>query len=124
MTGANLASYTVNIVNGALSVTGASTTTTLSAPGAAAYGASVALTATVTATSGTPSGVVTFYSGATALGTGTLNNGVATLTTTTLPVGTDSLTASYAATGNFGASTWRQPASRSPRRHRPLPSRP
>jgi hypothetical protein len=105
VTGANLASYTVNIVNGALSVTGASTTTTLSAPGTAAYGASVALTATVTATSGTPSGVVTFYSGATALGTGTLNNGVATLTTTTLPVGTDSLTASYAATGNFGAST-------------------
>jgi hypothetical protein len=105
VTGANLASYTVNIVNGALSVTGASTTTTLSAPGTAAYGASVALTATVASTSGTPSGVVTFYSGATALGTGTLNNGVATLTTTTLPVGTDSLTASYAATGNFGAST-------------------
>ncbi len=106
VTGANLASYTVNIVNGALSVTGASTTTTLSAPGTAAYGASVALTATVASTSGTPSGVVTFYSGSTALGTGTLNgSGVATLTTTTLPVGTDSLTASYAATGNFGAST-------------------
>jgi hypothetical protein len=105
VTGTNLASYTVNIVNGALSVTGASTTTTLSAPGTAAYGASVALTATVASTSGTPTGVVTFYSGATALGTGTLNNGVATLTTTTLPVGTDSLTASYAATGNYGAST-------------------
>jgi hypothetical protein len=105
VTGANLASYTVNIVNGALSVTGVSTTTTLSAPGTAAYGASVALTATVASTSGTPSGVVTFYSGATALGTGTLNNGVATLTTTMLPLGTDSLTASYAATGNFGAST-------------------
>jgi Bacterial Ig-like domain (group 3)/MBG domain (YGX type) len=105
VTGANLASYTVNIVNGALSVTGVSTTTTLSAPGTAAYGASVALTATVAATSGTPTGVVTFYSGATALGTGTLNNGVAALTTTTLPAGTDSLTASYAATANFGAST-------------------
>jgi hypothetical protein len=105
VTGANLASYTVNIVNGALSVTGATTTTTLSAPGTAAYGASVALTATVASTAGTPTGVVTFYSGSTALGTGTLNNGAATLTTTTLPVGTDSLTASYAATGSFGAST-------------------
>ena len=106
VTGANLASYTVNIVNGALSVTGASTTTTLSAPGSAAYGASVTLTATVGSTAGTPGGIVTFYSGSTALGPGTLNaGGVATLTTTTLPVGTDSLTASYAATGNFGAST-------------------
>jgi hypothetical protein len=106
VTGAKIANYTVTIVNGALTVTGASTTTTLSAPGSAAYGASVALTATVASTAGTPGGVVTFYSGSTALGTGTLNgSGVATLTTTTLPVGTDSLTAAYAATGNFGAST-------------------
>ena len=106
VTGAKIANYTVTIVNGALTVTGASTTTTLSAPGSAAYGASVALTATVASTAGTPGGVVTFYSGSTALGTGTLNGGgVATLTTTTLPVGTDSLTAAYAATGNFGAST-------------------
>ena len=93
-------------MNGTLTVTGASTTTTLSAPGSAAYGASVTLTATVASTAGTPGGIVTFYSGSTALGTGTLNgSGVATLTTTTLPVGTDALTASYAATGNFGAST-------------------
>ena len=106
VTGANLASYTVSIVNGALSVTGASTTTTLNAPGSAAYGASVTLTATVASTAGTPGGIVTFYSGSTALGPGTLNgSGVATLTTTALPVGTDSLTASYAATGNFAAST-------------------
>ena len=86
VTGANLASYTVTIVNGALTVTGASTTTTLSAPGSAAYGASVTLTATVASTAGTPGGIVTFYSGSTALGTGTLNgSGVATLSTTTLP---------------------------------------
>jgi hypothetical protein len=106
VTGANIASYTVTIDNGTLTVSGASTTTTLSAPGSAAYGASVTLTATVASTGGTPGGIVTFYSGSTALGTGTLNgSGVATLTTTTLPVGTDSLTAAYAATGNFGAST-------------------
>jgi hypothetical protein len=49
---------------------------------------------------------VAFYNGATALGTGTLNSsGVATLSTTTLPVGTDTVTATYAAAGNFAAST-------------------
>ena len=98
--------YTITYVNGALSVTGASTTTTLNAPGSASYGSNVALTATVNSTAGTPGGVVTFYSGINILGTGTLNgSGVATLNTTTLPVGTDAVTASYAATGNFAAST-------------------
>ena len=106
VTGTNIASYTVTIANGTLTVSGAPTTTTLSAPGSAAYGASVTLTATVASTAGTPGGIVTFYNGSTALGTGTLNgSGVATLTTTTLPVGTDSLTVGYAATGNFGTST-------------------
>ncbi len=64
------------------------------------------LTATVASTAGTPASTVTFYSGTTGLGTGTLNgSGVATLSTTTLPVGTDSITASYAAAGDFSAST-------------------
>jgi len=105
VTGPQLANYTVTLVNGSLTVSGAATTTTLSAPGSAAYGASVVLTATVASTAGTPGGVVTFYSGSTSLGTGTLNgSGAATLATTTLPVGTDTLTASYAAAGNFAAS--------------------
>ena len=99
------ANYTITLVNGALTVTGASTTTTLSAPASAAYGANVTLTATVNSSAGTPGGVVTFSSGSTTLGTGTLNgSGVATLSTTTLPVGTDAVSASYAATGNFAAS--------------------
>jgi Bacterial Ig-like domain (group 3)/MBG domain (YGX type)/PQQ enzyme repeat len=98
--------YTVTVVNGALTVTAAATTTTLSAPASAASGASVTLTATVTSSAGTPGGIVTFNSGATALGTGTLNgSGVAALVTTALPVGTDAVTANYAATGNFAAST-------------------
>jgi hypothetical protein len=106
VTGAQLASYNVNIVNGTLTVSGASTTTTLSAPGSASYGASVTLTATATSTAGTPGGIVTFYSGSTSLGTGTLDGtGAAALTTTTLAVGTDTLTATYAATGNFATST-------------------
>jgi hypothetical protein len=106
VTGPQLSNYTVTIVNGALTVSGAATTTTLSAAGSAAYGASVTLMATVTSTAGTPGGIVTFYGGSTSVGTGTLNgSGVATLITTTLPVGTDSLTASYGATGNYAAST-------------------
>jgi hypothetical protein len=98
--------YTITIVNGSLTVTTASTTTTLSAPASAAYGTNVTLTATVTSSAGTPGGIVTFTSGATTIGTGTLNgSGVATLGTTTLPAGVDSVTASYAATGNFAASS-------------------
>jgi hypothetical protein len=98
--------YTVNIVNGTLTVTAAATTTSLSAPGTAAYGTNVTLTATVASTAGKPAGTVTFYNGTTALGTETLNgSSVATLSSTTLPVGSDSITATYAATGNFAAST-------------------
>jgi Bacterial Ig-like domain (group 3)/MBG domain (YGX type)/PQQ enzyme repeat len=106
VTGTRLANYTVTIVNGALTVTAAATTTTLSAPGSAAYGTSVTLAATVTSSSGTPAGAVTFYSGSSPLGTGTLNgSGVASLSTTTLAAGSDPVTASYAALGNFAGST-------------------
>jgi hypothetical protein len=106
LTGANLASYTVTAVNGTLTVSSASTTTTLSAPASATSGSSVALTATVASAAGAPGGSVAFYNGATALGSGTLNaSGVATVSTTTLPVGTDTVTATYAAGGNFAAST-------------------
>jgi len=65
-----------------------------------------ATTATVASTVGTPVGSVTFYSGSTSLGVGVLNgSGVATLSTTALPAGTDTPTATYAAAGNFAAST-------------------
>jgi hypothetical protein len=98
--------YTVTLVNGALTVTGAPTSTALSAPASAAYGANVTLTATVSSSAGTPGGVVTFTSGSTTLGTGTLNgSGAATLNTTALPAGTNAVTAVYAAAGNFAAST-------------------
>jgi hypothetical protein len=106
VTGAQLANYTVNAVNGTLTVTGAATTTQLSAPASAAYGASVTLTATVASTAGAPTGSVTFLSGSTSLGVSTLNgSGVATLTTTTLPAGTVTATATYAAAGNFAGSS-------------------
>ena len=102
-----MANYTVTIVNGTLTVTAAPTTTTLSAPGSAAYGASVTLTATVASTSGTPAGTVTFYSGSTSLGTGTLNgSGVATLNTTSLPSRNRPRHGAFMRPrGNFAAST-------------------
>jgi hypothetical protein len=104
--GAKLADYTVTAINGELTVTGAATTTQLSAPASAASGAGVTLTATVASALGVPGGSVTFYNGSTSLGVGTLNgSGVATLSTTTLPAGTDAPTATYAAAGNFAGSS-------------------
>jgi Bacterial Ig-like domain (group 3)/MBG domain (YGX type) len=100
-----VANYSVTLVNGALTVTGAKTTTTLTAPATAVEGTSITLSATVASTLGTPAGTVTFNNGSSALGTATLNGGVATLNTMALPVGTDTVTATYSAAGNYGAST-------------------
>src|SRR5438876_8013574 len=55
---------------------------------------------------GVPSGTVTFYDGATALGTGSVNSsGQATLSTSSLTAGSHSITASYAGNSNFASST-------------------
>jgi hypothetical protein len=74
----------------------------------ATAGASVTLTDAVTSqTTGTPTGVVTFYAGSVSLGSATLDSkGTASITTTSLPAGTDKVTASYLGDGNFnpGAS--------------------
>jgi hypothetical protein len=69
------------------------------------FGSSLTLTATVTAAQGTPAGNVTFFDGATNLGTVALSGGgVATLNTSALSVGPHSLTASYAGGPGFLAS--------------------
>ena len=64
---------------------------------------SVTLTATIAGVHSTtkPTGTVTFYSGATMLGTGTLSNGKATLATKALGVGADSITVVYGGDPNF-----------------------
>jgi phospholipase/lecithinase/hemolysin len=70
--------------------------------------ASVTFTATVTSSSGIPPGVVTFYDGSNAIGTGQLSGGspnTATFTTTSLLPGTRSITASYNQSMYFNAST-------------------
>lgn len=67
----------------------------------------VTMTATVVATSGTPTGSVNFLNGSTQLGSAQLSNGSATFSFTPndLAGGTYSITAGYPQTGNFGAST-------------------
>ncbi|MBE7158100.1 MAG: Ig-like domain repeat protein, partial [Rhodospirillales bacterium] len=71
------------------------------------FGASVTLTDTLGALSGTyPTGTVTFFSGSTPLGTGSVSaSGIATLTTSALPTGTDSVTAVYGGNGTFSSAT-------------------
>jgi len=59
------------------------------------YGQAVIFTATVTASTGTPDGTVTFKSGTQALGTVNLIGGQAQLSVTTLNAGARTMTALY-----------------------------
>ncbi len=83
----------------------ASATTLAAAPNPAALGAPVTLTATVSGSSGTPTGTVTFRDGATVLGTGTLAAGQASLVTSALAGGTHPLTAAYGGDATYAPST-------------------
>jgi hypothetical protein len=65
----------------------------------------ITLTATVTSSAGTPTGVVTFLDGITPLGAGTLSaSGVAMFPTASLAIGSHSITASYGGDTNFASS--------------------
>jgi hypothetical protein len=68
-------------------------------------GASLSLTAQVTAPGGTPTGAVFFQSDGNPLGSATLVNGSATFTTTALSMGTHTVTAVYAGDGSFSGSS-------------------
>ncbi len=74
-----------------------------------AFGQAVTFTANVATTDAfitIPTGMVTFYDGTTALGTGTLDtNGNASYTTSTLAIGTHPITVAYAGSTAFSAST-------------------
>ena len=84
----------------------ASSVVLTSSPYASRYGQPVAFYAAVkSATSGTPTGTVTFKDGSTIIATGTLNLGHAKITTLKLTVGTHSITAVYSGSANFTAST-------------------
>jgi hypothetical protein len=83
----------------------ATNVTTSASP--AKIGQAVTFTATTTSTLGPiPDGeIVTFYNGATAMGTGRVAAGVATFTTSSLPAATRIIRASYPGDGTFKASS-------------------
>ncbi|MGA7514405.1 MAG: Ig-like domain repeat protein [Candidatus Sulfotelmatobacter sp.] len=101
------ASSTSSVLTETITTLTGTTTTLVAAPSPASAGESVTLTATVSpAPTGSSPGTVSFYNGATLLGSGTLNSlGVATFSTTSLPAGSDSLTAVYSGNLLFAAST-------------------
>jgi hypothetical protein len=83
-----------------------SATTLVAGPNPAGMGQTVTLTAGVTGGGASPTGAVTFYDGATALGAGALDaSGHVTYTTATLTLGTHALTAAYAGNAIYPSST-------------------
>jgi uncharacterized repeat protein (TIGR01451 family) len=81
-----------------------SSTSLMSSPNPSLAGQSVTFTATVSGS--TPTGIVTFKDGATALGTGTLNgSGVATFATAALTSGSHAFTAAYGGDASNASST-------------------
>ncbi|MGH9571296.1 MAG: Ig-like domain repeat protein, partial [Candidatus Angelobacter sp.] len=83
----------------------ATTTVIASSINPSLAGQSVTFTATVSSSSGTPAGSVTFLDGATSLGVSALSAGQATFSTSSLAAGSHSITAAYAGTATFTAST-------------------
>lgn len=93
------------VVNAA---TKATTSTALSSSAnPSTVGQNVTFTATATSgTAGTLTGTISFFDGATQLGTAvTISGGMATFSTTTLTQGTHSITAKYSGDTNFATST-------------------
>jgi LPXTG-site transpeptidase (sortase) family protein len=92
-----------------LSVTGAQTSTTSVAcvPNPSTVGHSVTCTATVTGGSGTPTGTIDFYDGATLLQSGVALNGTAqaTYTTSAFTQGSHTITANYGGNTVYDASS-------------------
>jgi hypothetical protein len=99
--------YTGSTSSAVSQVVRAQTSTLIGASASAStYGQSVTFTATVTSGFGTPSGTVSFFDGATPIGSAPLNgSGQATLTLSTLDTGSHSVSASYAGNGQYIGSS-------------------
>jgi hypothetical protein len=81
------------------------TNSTLScSPLTAAVGTTISCTDAISASTGQPSGTVTYYDGSTALGTTTATNGAASFSMASLPVGAHTITAVYAENDPYLAS--------------------
>jgi hypothetical protein len=105
---ANTFSNTVGVLlNTANAASAAPTTTTLGTSATSpVFGQIQTLTATVTSTAGTPTGLVTFFDGTNRLGQGSLNAaGQATLTVSSLGLGPHSITATFGGSNTFAGST-------------------
>jgi uncharacterized repeat protein (TIGR03803 family) len=86
-------------------VTVPTSTSVTSSANPSAYDQSVTLTATVSSTSGAPTGTVTFKNGSAMMSTVTLSGGVATFVTSKLALGTAAISAVYNGNGQFTSST-------------------
>ncbi len=87
---------------------GATTTAVSTSPKPSQPGQTVTITATVSPvapSSGVPTGTVSFFAGASLLGTAPLSGGTASLQTDSLEVGSHSVTAEYGGDASFSAST-------------------
>jgi len=84
-------------------VRGSASVALASSDNPALLGGTVTFTATVSSSSGTPSGSVNFYDESTLLGSGTLALGVATYATSRLAEGTHSITAVYEGDSSFSS---------------------
>ncbi|MEG9432275.1 NHL domain-containing protein [Terriglobus sp. ADX1] len=105
LTGAAAANYTLSLApsSGSLTITKASTNITLTSTPTTQYaGVAVTLKAVVaSATTGTPTGSVTFFDNGTAIGTVALASGVAQLSTTSLSIGAHVISLTYTGDTNF-----------------------
>ncbi|MGO4831119.1 Ig-like domain repeat protein, partial [Rhizobiaceae sp. 2RAB30] len=68
-------------------------------------GESITFTATVTSPAGTPTGAVTFFNGASEIGSASLSAGAATIQISTLTLGSHPIKAAYAGAAGFSASS-------------------
>jgi hypothetical protein len=104
----NPSDYTINYVNGALTVNAAATTTAIAQPGAVSLGQSLTVNVSVTAQApgtGTPIGTVKVSDGSASC-TATLASGAGSCTLTPpAPAGSHTLNAAYVATADFAASS-------------------
>jgi hypothetical protein len=100
LSGSTSAAYTQNVAQ-------ATTTTSLSSTSySTLYGKSVTLTASIASAAGLPeTGTVSFFDGATLLGTAPVSTATAQFTTFTLSPGTHPLSAQYSGDANFVGST-------------------
>jgi hypothetical protein len=109
ISGALSPDYTISFVNGTLTITPASTSTTLSSSASGVpFGQAITLTASVTpgiAGSAAVTGTVIFSDQGTLLATVPVNGGTASFTTSSLTVGGHTLSAAYSGDGNHTASS-------------------